>query len=170
MLMKCVHTRSATTQHAAEVLSGVPLGAIITTALKRGGKHLALPSVLHKSNPLQSNGPQIQRDGQFVAVVYRRRTSSRKPHWNAATLQYGTVPVDVLEENQLTRLGVTTQGAQQWARCSTYMSVSVHRCLMSVLLPAVISKFRELAGEGGLSASLIYEDVHFSVGCKHLPI
>lgn len=90
MLMKCVHIRSATTQHAAEVLSGVPLGAIITTALKRGGKHLALPSVLHKSNPLQSNGPQIQRDGQFVAVVYRRRTSSRKPRWNAATLQYGT--------------------------------------------------------------------------------
>lgn len=34
MLIKCVHIRSATTQRAAEVLSGVPLGAIITTALE----------------------------------------------------------------------------------------------------------------------------------------
>lgn len=34
MLIKCVHIRSATTQHAAGVLSGIPLGAIITTALK----------------------------------------------------------------------------------------------------------------------------------------
>lgn len=89
MLIKCVHARSATKQHAAEVLSGVPLGAIITTALKRGGKHLALPSVLHKSNPLRLNGPQIQRDGQFVAVVYCRCTSSRKRRWNVGPLQYG---------------------------------------------------------------------------------
>lgn len=78
MLIKCVcvHIRSATTQHAAEVLRGIPLGAIITTAFKkkRGGgavaQRLALPSSLHKSNPLQLNGPQIRRDGQFVADVY----------------------------------------------------------------------------------------------------
>lgn len=36
-MLKYVHIRSTITQHAVGVLSGFPLSAIITTALKRGG-------------------------------------------------------------------------------------------------------------------------------------
>lgn len=121
MLIKCVHIRSSAAQHAAEVLSGVPLGAIITAPLKkkRGGsvgRCSDLPRSLHKSNPLRLNGPQIQCDGQFVAVVYSPRTSSSKENSallldmsviyerEALALHRSVVSVNVPQENQFARL------------------------------------------------------------------
>lgn len=78
MLTECVRVGSATTQWAAEVLSGVPLGAIITAALK--GQECVQPCPLYFTNQIHHGwkGLKFNVTGAFVAVVYRRHTSSTK--------------------------------------------------------------------------------------------
>lgn len=69
-MLKYVHIRSTITQHAVGALSGFPLSAIITTALKRGGsiaQWLALPTLQIKSTTAEQAS-----NSMWLAICSRR--------------------------------------------------------------------------------------------------
>lgn len=182
-LSVCVHIRGATTQHAAEVLRGIPLGAIITAALKRGGavaQCLALP---YLTSQIKSTTAERASNSSWRAICSRRLRHAHildgGKKRGRFLLDTSMMYVSVCGVLQRPSWRKTSLQDQKW-RCrggraiyNAYMSIKIHRCWTSYPSPAVI--YSCVSRRHALWQLLSYitnKRLHFSAGfgntCEHL--